>query len=96
MQVDYTPAVGPGGLPSAEFGVLQNAQANGVKVSLVNIMTMDFSNGQNALQDALSAAQGTASQLANLYNVSTAQAYGMLGLTPIAGQNDDNRVLLPV
>ena len=53
-------------------------------------MTMDFGDGQNALKDALSAAQGTAPQLANLYNVSTAQAYGMLGLTPIAGQNDDN------
>jgi chitinase len=90
VQVDYTLAVDPDGLPSQELGVLQNAQSNGVKVSLVNIMTMDFGNGQNALKDALSAAQGTASQLANLYNVSTAQAYGMLGLTPIAGQNDDN------
>jgi chitinase len=90
VQVDYTLAVDPGGLPSQELGVLQNAQSNGVKVSLVNIMTMDFGNGQNALKDALSAAQGTAPQLANLYNVSTAQAYGMMGLTPIAGQNDDN------
>jgi chitinase len=90
VQVDYTLAVDPDGLPSQELGVLQNAQSNGVKVSLVNIMTMDFGDGQNALKDALSAAQGTASQLANLYNVSTAQAYGMLGLTPIAGQNDDN------
>jgi chitinase len=92
VQVDYTLAVAPNGLPSAELGVLQNAQSNGVKVSVVNIMTMDFGDGQNALNDALSAAQDTAGQLASLYGISTAQAYGLLGLTPIAGQNDDNEV----
>jgi chitinase len=90
VQVDYTLAVAPNGLPSAELGVLQDARANGVTVNLVNIMTMDFGNGQNALNDALSAAQATAGRLASLYGISTAQAYAMMGLTPIAGQNDDN------
>ena len=92
VQVDYTLAVAPNGLPSQELGVLQNAQSNGVKVSVVNIMTMDFGNGQNALNDAISAAQATAGQLSGLYGISTAQAYAMMGLTPIAGQNDDNEV----
>jgi chitinase len=90
VQVDYTLAVAPNGLPSAELGVLQSAQSYGVKVSVVNIMTMDFGNGQNALADAESAAQATASQLASLYGISTSQAYARMGLTPIAGQNDDN------
>jgi chitinase len=90
VQVDYTLAVAPSGLPAQELGVLQSAQTYGVKVSVVNIMTMDFGNGQNALNDALSAAQATAGQLASLYGISTAQAYARLGLTPIAGQNDDN------
>jgi chitinase len=90
VQVDYTLAVAPNGLPSAEMGVLQSAQSYGVKVSVVNIMTMDFGNGQNALADAESAAQATASQLASLYGISTSQAYARMGLTPIAGQNDDN------
>jgi chitinase len=90
VQVDYTLPVAPNGLPSQELGVLQNAQSNGVRVNLVNIMTMDFGNGQNALNDALSAAQATAGQLASLYGISTSQAYARLGLTPIAGQNDDN------
>jgi chitinase len=90
VQVDYTLAVAPDGLPSAELGVLQSAQSYGVKVSVVNIMTMDFGNGQNALADAESAAQATASQLASLYGISTSQAYARMGLTPIAGQNDDN------
>jgi chitinase len=90
VQVDYTLPVAPNGLPSAEMGVLQGAQSNGVHVGLVNIMTMDFGNGQNALNDAISAAQATSGQLAGLYGISTGQAYSMLGLTPIAGQNDDN------
>ena len=90
VQVDYTLAVAPNGLPSEEMGVLQDAQSNGVTVSTVNIMTMDFGDGQNALDDAESAAQATAGQLANLYGISNSQAYGMMGLTPIAGQNDDN------
>ena len=90
VQVDYTLAVAPNGLPSAELGVLQSAQTYGVKVSVVNIMTMDFGNGQNPLSDAESAAQATASQLASLYGISTSQAYARMGLTPIAGQNDDN------
>jgi chitinase len=90
VQVDYTLAVAPDGLPSQELGVLKDAKAQGVKVSIVNIMTMDFGDGENALNDSLSAAKATSSQLASLYGISTAQAYAMMGLTPIAGKNDDN------
>jgi chitinase len=90
VQVDYTLAVAPNGLPGAELGVLQNAQSAGVKVSVVNLMTMDFGDGQNPLNDATSATQATAGQLSGLYGISTAQAYGRIGLTPIAGPNDDN------
>jgi chitinase len=90
VQVDYTLAVAPDGLPSEEMGVLQGAQTAGVKVSEVNIMTMDFGDGENALNDALSAAKATAGQLSGLYGISAAQAYARMGLTPIAGQNDDN------
>jgi chitinase len=90
VQVDYTLAVNPDGLPSKATDLLSQAQSDGVHVSVVNIMTMDFGDGENALNDALSAAQGTAGQLAGLYGISTAQAYNRLGLTPIAGQNDDN------
>jgi chitinase len=90
VRVDYTLAVAPDGLPSAEMGLLQDAKDNGVNVSVVNLMTMDFGDGENPLNDAVSAAQASAGQLAGLYGISTAQAYGLLGLTPIAGQNDDN------
>jgi chitinase len=95
VQVDFTLAVDPNGLPTgnaSEYALLQDAKSKGVKVSIVNIMTMDFGAGSNDLADAESAAQGTAGQLAGLYGISTAAAYGMMGLTPIAGTNDDGTV----
>ena len=93
VQIDFTLAVNPNGLPTgsgSEYALLQDAKSKGVKVSVVNIMTMDFGNGQNALNDAETASTDTASQLASLYGISTSAAYAMEGLTPIAGQNDDN------
>jgi chitinase len=73
----------------SEYALLQDAKAQGVDVSLVNIMTMDYYDGEAVLPQAESSAEGTASQLASLYGISTSAAYGMMGLTPIAGTNDD-------
>jgi len=92
VQVDFTLAVSPQGLPTgtgSEYALLQDAKAKGVKVSVVNLMTMDFGAGSNDLADAESAAQGADSQLASLYGISDSAAYAMMGLTPIAGTNDD-------
>ncbi|MFI9380077.1 glycosyl hydrolase family 18 protein [Kutzneria sp. NPDC052558] len=90
VQVDFTLPVDPSGLESNALNLLKDAKAKGVKVSTVNIMTMDFGDGENALNDAEAAAKATAKQLASLYGVSSAQAWALLGLTPIAGKNDDN------
>jgi chitinase len=95
VQVDFTLAVNPTGLPTgtaSEYALLQDAKNAGVNVSVVNIMTMDFYDGQPVLSDAESAAKATASQLAGLYGISTSAAYGRMGLTPIAGTNDDGAV----
>ncbi|MEU3343266.1 chitinase [Streptomyces sp. NPDC006668] len=92
VQVDYTLAVAPDGLPSQELGLLRDAKNRGVNVSVVNLMTMDFGDGENALNDAQSAARATSGQLASLYGISKAAAYAKMGLTPIAGRNDDNEV----
>ena len=95
VQVDFTLGVAPNGLPTgtgSEYALLQDAKSAKVKVSVVNIMTMDFYDGQPVLSDAESAAKATASQLAGLYGISTSAAYGMMGLTPIAGTNDDGAV----
>jgi chitinase len=90
VQIDFTVPVDPTGLESNAINLLKGAKSKGVKVNLVNIMTMDFGDGQNALADAESAAKATATQLESVYGVSASQAWNMLGLTPIAGQNDDN------
>ncbi|WP_035853769.1 chitinase, partial [Kitasatospora azatica] len=90
VQVDFTVPVDPTGLESNALNLLKDAKSKGVKVNLVDIMTMDFGNGQNALKDAESAAEATHGQLAPIYGGSSAQLWGKLGLTPIAGRNDDN------
>jgi chitinase len=95
VQVDFTLGVSPQGLPTgngSQYALLQDAKAKGVKVSTVNIMTMDFGGGTNDLAAAESAAQGAAGQLSGLYGISTSAAYNMMGLTPIAGTNDDGTV----
>ncbi len=89
--VDYTLAVGPDGLPGQQLQLLRDAKAAGVNVNEVNIMTMDFGDGENALNDAKSGANATHSQIASIYTgLSSAQLWAKIGLTPIAGQNDDN------
>ncbi|MFC0439967.1 glycosyl hydrolase family 18 protein [Kutzneria buriramensis] len=91
VQVDYTVGVSPGvGLRDGEMAVLQDAQSQGVSVSTVDVMAMDFGDGESPLNDGISAAQATSNQLAALYGVSQSEAYGRIGITPIAGQNDDN------
>ncbi len=92
LAVDYTLPVTPAGMDQNALALLEHAKGMGVRISLVNLMTMDFGNGQDVLADAESAAKASASQLANLFGISTAAAYRRMGLTPIAGHNDDNEV----
>jgi chitinase len=90
VQIDFTLPVDPTGLESNATTLLKGAKSAGVTVNLVNIMTMDFGNGQNPLKDAESAATATEKQLAGIYGGSSAQNWERLGLTPIAGKNDDD------
>jgi hypothetical protein len=90
VQIDFTIPVDPTGLESNAINMLKGAKSKGVKVTIVNIMTMDFGDGQNALADAESAANATHGQLTSIYGGSSASVWGMIGLTPIAGHNDDN------
>jgi chitinase len=88
--VDFTLPVDPTGLESNATALLSDAKSKGVAVNLVNIMTMDFGDGQNALKDAESAANATVPQLQKVFGISSSKAWNTLGLTPIAGHNDDN------
>jgi chitinase len=89
VQVDFTLPVDPTGLESNALALLKDAKSKGVKVNAVNIMTMDFYDGKSVLSDSEAAAKATAKQLASLYGISTSAAYAKMGLTPIAGKNDD-------
>ncbi|WIX81919.1 ricin-type beta-trefoil lectin domain protein [Amycolatopsis carbonis] len=89
VQVDYTLAVDPSGLGSTQMDILRDAKNKGLDVSVVNLMVMDFYDGQPVLDDALASARTAAGQLASLYGISTSAAYAKMGLTPIAGRNDD-------
>jgi chitinase len=89
VTVDYTLPVDPTGMESNAVNMLEAAKSKGVKVNLVDLMTMDFGDGQNALKDAESAANAAHGQFAQLYGGSSAAAWNKMGLTPIAGKNDD-------
>jgi chitinase len=90
VQIDFTIPVDPDGLESDAVNLLKGAKSAGVKVSIVNIMTMDFGDGQNALKDAESAAPKTEAQRHKVFGGSSSPDRGMQGQTPFAGENDDN------
>jgi chitinase len=83
LRVDYTLGVDRAGLPAAQLNVLSNARANGVMVSSVNIMAMDYGPCYSDMgQAAVDAANATKTQLA---------AIGInanVGVTPMIGVND--------
>jgi hypothetical protein len=88
LKVAYCLPVLPSGLTEDGLNILRNAQTNGVRVDVVNVMAMDY--GDWAAPDpegrmgqyAIDSANSTRSQL---------QSIGMnakIGVTPMIGQND--------
>ncbi|POY31848.1 chitinase, partial [Mycobacterium kansasii] len=99
VTVSYTLPVLPTGLVPGQGGglnVLQIATANGVNISRVNIMAMDYGPGFDQPGNpgmgtyAIDAATATHGQLMTLYpSLTSEQAWSMLGVTPLIGINDD-------
>jgi PE family protein/PE_PGRS family protein len=99
VTVSYTLPVLPTGLVEGQGGglnVIQTATANGVNISRVNIMAMDYGNGFDQTGNpgmgtyAIDAATATHGQLMTLYpSLTSQQAWHMLGVTPLIGINDD-------
>jgi len=81
LPVSFTPAA------SKRAG---STVAASVRISHVNLMTMDYGNVPGAMGDlAVQAVQSTLAQLRTVWPTATdAQLYGMLGATPMIGQND--------
>ena len=92
VTISYTLPVMPWGLLSNSQYLLNNAAANGVNVSVVNVMAMDYGlpNPQGQMGNwAVQAGQATEAQLAKIWPQKTAsQLWSMVGLTPMIGQND--------
>ncbi len=80
----------PSGLTADGVNIIQAAKNAGVKIDVVNIMTMDYYQGsQDMGQAAISAAQAT---LGQMRSVDSSYGYGNLGITPMIGVNDDGSV----
>jgi|HubBroStandDraft_1064217.scaffolds.fasta_scaffold14154_2 hypothetical protein len=91
IQFSYTLPTFPTGLPAAELSVLQNAVADGAKITTVNLETFDYYIGtkQNMLTDTETAASALVSQLQSLYpGESTSQLWHMVGVTEMPGIDD--------
>jgi hypothetical protein len=85
--------VSPSGLPNDQLNIVKGANNAGVKVSMVNIMTMDYGvdslGGRTEGAVAISSAQGTQKQLKTIFTGrSDADIWAMIGITPMIGYND--------
>jgi hypothetical protein len=91
IQFSYTLPTFPTGLTATGLAVLQNAVADGAKISTVNLLTFDYYFGtqQDMVADTESAATGLYSQLQSLYPTDTPrQLWHMIGVTEMPGIDD--------
>ena len=90
LSISFTLPVMPEGMDSTAVNLVKGAVAAGVKVSVVNVMAMDYGYNGDMGRFAIQAAQNTAKQLAAVYpGKSNAQLLAMVGITPMIGHNDD-------
>ncbi len=93
IKVSFTLPAMPTGMTSAALDVVKSAVAGGVAISHVNLMVMDYGSGVSAGKKmgdlAISSVNATAAQLKGIVpSLSDAAAYGMIGATPMIGNND--------
>ena len=88
LQFSMTLPVLASGLTNDGVNILQAAKNAGIKIDVVNIMTMDYyaGTGTEMGQGSVSAAQAT---LAQMKSVDSSYTYANLGITPMIGKNDD-------
>ncbi|MEV5957119.1 carbohydrate binding domain-containing protein [Streptomyces sp. NPDC051987] len=76
------------GLTNDGVNILKAAKNAGIRIDVVNIMTMDYyaGTGTEMGQAALAAARAT---LGQMQSVDSGYGYADLGITPMIGKNDD-------
>jgi hypothetical protein len=91
IQFSYTLPTFPTGLTASGLAVLQNAVADGARISTVNLLTFDyyFGDQQDMVADTESAAAGLITQLQGLYPRANAhELWQMVGVTEMPGIDD--------
>ncbi|MER5179739.1 chitinase [Streptomyces sp. NPDC002896] len=90
LQVSFTLPVMPSGLDDEGLALLESANDHGVKVSTVNIMTMNYgeSYGGDMGDYAITSAKAAHDQLEDVFGLSDANAWKGLALTSMIGDND--------
>ncbi|MFG3153069.1 chitinase [Streptomyces sp. NPDC048219] len=90
LEVSFTLPVMPSGLDSDSLALLTSANDHGVRVSTVNLMTMNYgeSYGGDMGAYALTAAKAAHSQLKEVFGTSDADAWRGMALTSMLGVND--------
>jgi hypothetical protein len=88
IKLNYTLPVMPDGLPVDERTLLRNARDAGLRLHVINIMAMDYGQGNRTMGEAaIQAAKMTKGQ-ADAIGV----VYDGIGVTPMIGQNDTGEV----
>ncbi|SCK19849.1 chitinase [Streptomyces sp. WMMB 322] len=93
LDVSFTLPVLPEGLTQDGTGLLENAKKNGVKVSAVNIMAMDYGPSYDGDMGkyAIDAATATQKQIKSALGIDDdAEAWKTVAVTPMIGVNDVN------
>ena len=77
----------PSGLDNYGVALIQDAQNMGITIPTVNLMAMDYYQGDIEMgQAAISAAEAT---LGQMRAINSSYSYANIGLTPMIGTNDD-------
>lgn len=90
LDVSFTLPVMPEGLTQDGVNLLSNAKSNGVRISTVNIMAMDYGASYNGdmgtyAEQAATAAQA---QIKGVLGLSDSAAWKAVAVTPMIGVND--------
>ncbi|MFI1972449.1 sugar hydrolase [Streptomyces cinnamoneus] len=90
LDVSFTLPVMPTGLTQAGVDLVANAKKNGVSVSTVNIMAMDYGSSFSGDmgQYAIDAATATQAQIKGVLGLGDAAAWKAVAVTPMIGVND--------
>ncbi|WP_030185610.1 cellulose binding domain-containing protein [Streptomyces sp. NRRL S-813] len=90
LDVSFTLPVMPEGLTQDGVNLLANAKSNGVKISTVNIMAMDYGASYSGDMGtyAEQAATATQAQIKSVLGLSDSAAWKAVAVTPMIGVND--------